>query len=201
MGQLNLEKSNNFSDSKVNDEILELIDEIKEFEKKFEKYNLKKIKVKEEKIESEPEILEEFQPIDEREEQIDAEPEILEEFQSIEEIKEPISNDKIKNLGPEPEIRKEKIKKSTNPATFRIRFNDEGKFENVDVIKRTLKTKSKKRFILKRIKIRRKEKTESEETEEKSRLSKLITGLAKLKSIIPNRSTEIENTEETAKEE
>jgi len=200
MQQPNLEKSNNFSDTNVNDGILELIKDIKEFEKKFEKYNLKKIEVKEEKIESEPENLEEFQPIDAREERIEAEPEVLEEFQSIEEIKEPIFKDDFKNLEPELETEKEKIK-SINPATFRIRFNDEGKFENVDVVKRKLKTKSKKQFILKRIKIRRKEKTESEETEEKSRFSKLKTGLSKLKSIIPNRSTEIENAEETEKEE
>ena len=54
---------------------------------------------------------------------------------------------------------------------------------------------------MKRIKIRKKEKNESEEIEEISRFSKLKSVLAKLKRIIPNKTTEVENTEELVKEE
>jgi hypothetical protein len=113
-------------------------------------------------------------------------------IEDIEDIKKPIFKNKIK---------KEKIIKSIDPVTFRYRFNNEGKFENIDLNKRKLKTTSKKSFILKRIKIRKKEKTESTETEKKSIYSKFKTGLAKLKRVIPNRSIEGEEKQVIAKEE
>jgi len=184
MGKLNLEQDNNSSNIKIHDEIHELFEELKELEKKFEIFDIKKIEANEELIEFETETLEEFLPVED-----------------IEEIKKPKFKDEIKKLEPKTEIKKEEIKKPVNPATFRFRFNNEGKFENIDLKKRKLKTKSKKRFILKRIKIRKKEKTESGEIEEKSKFSKLKIGLAKLKRVIPNRSIDAEKTDEIAKEE
>ena len=68
MGVLNLRQEANFSDIKVHDEIHDLFKEIKEFEKKFEKFNIEKIELKEELIEFEPEILEEFQIVEDIEE-------------------------------------------------------------------------------------------------------------------------------------
>jgi hypothetical protein len=78
MGEFNSGQVNNSSNTKIQDEILELIEEIKEFEKKFEEYDIKKTDLKEIQIEAEPEILEEFQPIEE--ELVEVEPETLEEF-------------------------------------------------------------------------------------------------------------------------
>jgi len=185
MGALNLRQGDNFSDIKIYDEIHKLLEEIKELEKKFEKFDIEKIEEKEELVEfEEPEILEEFQIV-----------------QDKEEIKNPKFKNEVKKLEPEFRIKKVKIEKQINPVTFRYRFNNEGKFENIDLKKRKLKTKYKKSFILKRIKIRKKERIVSKDINEKSKFTKLKIGLAKLKRVIPNKSIEVEKTEETANKE
>jgi len=184
MGKLNLDYDNNSSNTQLNDEIYELFEELKILEKKFEIFEIKKIEEKEDLIQVETENLEEFLPIED-----------------VEEIKKSIFKHKIKKLEPKSEIKIEKIKKPIDPVTFRFRYNNEGKFENIDLKKRNLKTKSKKRFILNRIKIRKKEKYLSGETEEKSKFSRLKKVLVKLKRVIPNKSIEVEKTEEIAKEE
>ncbi len=184
MGKLNLEQSENSSDINIHDEIHDLFEEIKKMEKKFENFIINKVEIDEELINAETETLEEFLPVEDKEE-----------------IKEQVFVDEVKNLEPKNKIKKEDIGKSINPVTFRFRFNNEGKLENIDIKKRKLKIKSKKPFILKRIKFRKKEKTESKEVEEISKFSKLKAGLAKLKRVIPNKTIEVEKTEEIVKEE
>jgi len=171
MGTLNLEKVNNSPKKYLHNEINELFEEIKELEKNFEKFDINTIE------ENEESNLIEFAE--------------LEEFQTIEdlaEIKKPIC-----------ETEKEKIEKPINPVTFRFRFNNEGKFENIDIKKPKLNTKSKKSFILKRIKIRKKENTESKETEAKLKFSKLKKVLSKLKRVIQNKSKEVEKPQQITK--
>ena len=184
MGKLNLEQNKNASNTNTLDEIDDLFEEIKKFEKQFENFVINKIELDKELIDAETETLEEFLPVED-----------------TDEINKPISENEVKNLEPKTEIKDEFIRKPINPVTFRFRFNNEGKLENLDIKKRKLQIKSKKPFILKRIKIRKKEKNESEEIEEISRFSKLKSVLAKLKRIIPNKTTEVENTEELVKEE
>ena len=184
MGKLNLEQSKNASNTNTLDEIDDLFEEIKKFEKQFENFVINKVELDEELMDAETETLEEFLPVED-----------------TDEINKPIFEDEVKNLEPKTDIKDEFIRKPINPVTFRFRFNNEGKLENLDIKKRKLKIKSKKSFILKRIKIRKKEKNESEEIEEISRFSKLKAGLAKLRRVIPNKTTKVENTEELVKEE
>jgi len=223
MGNLNLEKDTNYSNTNPQDEIHQLFEDIKRFEKKYENFDIEKIDVKEQQIYVEPEISEEFQPFDVNEKQIEAETELSEEFveldekvekidfkaetltefqpiEDIEESKKPKFKFKIRKLKPRTEVEKGKIEKPINPTTFRFRFNDEGKFENIDLKKSKLKIKTKKPFSLKAIKIRKKTKTDSQDEEKNLRFSKLKTGLAKLKRVIPNKSSENKITDENKKE-
>ncbi len=179
MGALKIEQENNSTKNKFQDEIYLLFKEVKELEKKFENFSINKIELKEELD------LVEFEE--------------LEEFQSIETIEKPSNNDNAQKLKHISEINKENIEKQINPATFRFRYNNEGKFVNIDIKKRKLKTKSKKSFILKRIKIRKK--TRSDTIEEKTKSLIFKTVVAKLKKVIPNKSKEPVKVEQIVKEE
>ena len=182
MGALKIEQENNSTKNKFQDEIYLLFKEVKELEKKFENFSINKIELNEELDLVEFEELEKFQSIE-----------------TIEDIEKPSNEDTAQKLKHISEINKEKIEKQINPATFRFRYNNEGKFVNIDIKKRKLKTKSKKSFILKRIKIRKK--TKSDTIEEKSKLLIFKTVVAKLKKVIPNKSKEPAKVEQIVKEE
>lgn len=174
---------NNTSPARTHKEILQLLEEIKEFEKKFGEYDLETIEVDEEIIEVEHE-----------------EPKKEEPVPPVEEIKKPKLKEKLKKLKPKHDVKKEKL---VTPTTFKLRFNEEGKLENIDIKKFKSKPKTKRHLKLRKSKVEKKEKTEGEVKEETSRLSKLKGGLSKLgrlKKAIPTKSKTSEEKEESKEE-
>jgi len=158
---------------KTHEEILELIDEIKIFEENFQDFIVEKaeLDVKEELIDIEPEKPKIIKPI-------------------------PIKQKEKK----EKHIIKPFFKTNT-PATFKIRFNENGELVNLDFKKSKNQKvkKTKKKFSLKNIKnLRKKSKEKSEVNEGKSKSGKLKGGLGKLgklKKAIPSKSKKKEKTE------
>lgn len=87
----------------------------------------------------------------------------------------------------EPQIKKE----PTSPTVFRLRYNEEGNLENIDM----RKPKPHKEIHINLSKLRSKEK-EPKVKEEIPKTSRFRGGLSKLKRIIPSRNEEEEETEE-----
>ena len=132
---------------------------------------------------------------------------ILEDLKQFEkrypafEIEEPILNEELFEIEPKPEKFvpfKEPIVPTT-PTVFRIRFTEDGKLENIDLKKP--KPKKEFRFSLEKIKaIKRADKKEFKRNAEKSKISRLKDGLkkiSKLKKVIPSRSKNEEEPEES----
>lgn len=204
MDELDSEQDNTISFAKTHEEILEMIEEIKKFEKKFIGHNFEETEV-------------EFIPVDEDVvEFIEVEEDKLEQFEPIpieQETKKPGLKEKLKIskiFKARPKVQKEEVEaKPITAATFKIRFNEAGELVNIDLRKPKPKPESKKRFDLKKLKIKRKGKTEKIEkaketekeavtTEKKSKISKLKGGLGKigmLKKAIPHRRKESETGE------
>jgi len=169
MDESDLDQPENNSITKTHREILELIEEIKEFEKKFGEFEIEEYEVEKELKELDYVTFEEI------------EPELI-LFKEIEE-KKPEFEKKIKKFKIDFWKKRkkdliEKIEKPINPTTFRLRINKDGKLENIDI----KKPKPRKKI---KISFRRKEKKESETTQEKSKFMKLKNGLSKIKRIIP----------------
>lgn len=182
---------------KTHEEILKMLDEIKDFEKKYQEYDLKKIEEVEEFIEVERDLVE-F---------IDVEKDTLKQIEPVPlkpDIIKPILKNKIRKrkkyrvrIRRRPEIKKEKpVAKVITPATFKIRFNEGGELVNIDLRKSKLKPKSRKHLRIRKSKIKNEEKIENEG--KKSKRLKLKGGLGKisyLKKAIPHRSKKEEETE------
>lgn len=167
---------NNSSITKTHEEIVEMLEEIKGFEKK---YGL---------LSSEESIIEEQQPDFEYVKFEEINPDLV-VFKEIDE--KPSILDKIKKLKIDFKIfRKkgsiEKIQPPKNPTTFRLRINEEGILENIDF----KKPQPRKKF---KISLRRKDKKEKGNSGSKSKFSKIINGLNKIKRIIPKRGNEEES--------
>lgn len=183
MDESNIDYSDTNSITKTHKEILEMLEEIKELEKKFGEFYIEEPLVEEDLIEVEYETFEEI------------EPELI-SFKEVEE-KKPKFEEKIKKPKSKLKIKRkkdfaEKIEKPITPTTFRLRINKEGELENIDLKKP--KPRSRRHI---RIRFRKKGQTESEVTEEISRLAKLKSGLGKIKRAIPTRREEEEETEES----
>jgi hypothetical protein len=170
---------NNSSITKTHEEIIEMLEEIKVFEKKYGILSPEESIIEKQQIDFEYVKFEEIKPD-------------LVVFKEIDE-KHSIF-DKIKRFKIDFKIfRKnesiEKIHPPKNPTTFRLRINKEGILENIDVKKPKPRKKIKFNF-------RKKDKKKSESSEEKSKFSKLINGLSKIKRIIPRKGTEEESESE-----
>ncbi len=182
MNESDLNSLNKTSITKTHEEILEIIEEIKEFEKKYGEFETEDSIIGNELSELEYVTFEEIEPD-------------LVIFKEIEEKKTDIINNKRKfkiNFG-KKRIKEEpdKIEKPISPTTFRLRINKEGILENIDI----KKPKPRKKI---KISLGKKDKEESENTEGKSKIAKLINGLSKIKRIIPKRGKEEDiETEET----
>ena len=190
MDELDSEQDDTISFAKTHEEILEMIEEIKKFEKKvighdFEETEVEFIEVDEdvvEFVEVEEDKLEQFEPIPIKEE-----------------TKKPGLKEKLKInriFKSRSEVQKEKVEaKPITAATFKIRFDEAEELVNIDFKKPKPKPESKRRFDLKRLRIKRRRKTEktekeTETSEKKSKFSKLNGGLGKigkLKKAIPHR--------------
>jgi hypothetical protein len=176
MDESDLNQSSTSSISKTHKEILKMIEELKEFEKRFGDFEIEESQIETEFKEIEYVTFEEIEPD-------------LITFEEIDENK-PELNKKIKkfNLKILNKRKKdifEKNEKPLNPATFRLRINKEGILENIDI------KKAKPRSLPKiRIRIRKKDKKETETSEKKSKFSKITRSLSKIKRVIPKRGKE-----------
>lgn len=183
--------NNNISShAKTHEEILELLEEIKEFEKKFPEINI------DEKIVNTDELLqEETKPIP-----------IKTETKKKKKIKHPIFRIKLRSRSEVQRIKREK-----QITTIKLVLDEQGRLINPDIRKPKPKKQRKNRFNIKNLIKRKKEKeieakegetTETTKKEKRFNLSK-ITGvigkISKLKQVIPSKKTETK--EEKNKEE
>jgi len=182
MNESDLNKLNITSVTKTHEEILEMLEEIKEFERKYGEIETEDSIINHELPDIDYVLFEEIEPD-------------LVFFNEIEEKKSK-NIEKIRNYEKNYRIfRKkevtEKISPPKNPTTFRLRINEKGILENIDI----KKPRQGKKF---KISFRKNDKKESESSEGKSKLGKLIDGLSKIKRIIPKRGKEEEiESEET----
>jgi hypothetical protein len=177
MDETDLNQIDNTSITKTHEEILKMLEEIKEFEKKYGIYELEETIIEKESLDFEYVKFEEIKPD-------------LVYFKEVEE-KKPNILDKIKKFKIDFKLfRKkevtEKIQKPTNPTTFRLRVNQDGVLENIDIKKPQPKKKI-------RLSFKRKGKKQSDSSEGKTKLSKITNVLGKIKRIIPKRGKEEES--------
>lgn len=178
--------------AKTHEEIMKIMEELKAYEEKYKEYELPAMAVSE-KIE---EVLVEFEPVGP--EFLDAEAleiGLKDKFahrknkKNVQESEKPV----------EPEPKKFKAK-PTQDTVFKLRFDETGNLEMLGVKKHPVKQTKPETKGAKKLSFRRKNKTESEPKEEKSRLSKLKGGAGKIKNIIPHRKKK-EKAEEIKKRE
>ncbi len=153
---------------KTHEEILKIIEEIKEFENKFQEYDLSETQSEEELIEVDDQLV---------------------EFVEVIPIKK---EEPRKRVISKRQKVKENIQKEIKPTIFHLRLNKDGKLENIDIKKPPAKKKS--GFKLRR---KKKEKGETKEkNDKKTKLSKFKGGFNKLKKAIPSRKKKTEDTTE-----
>lgn len=180
--------------AKTHEEIMKIMGELKAYEEKYKEYELPAIAVPE-KIE---EVLVEFEPVGP--EFLDAESleaNSKDKFprrknkKDVQELEKPV----------EPETKPKQSKtKPTQDTIFKLRFGETGNLEMLGAKKHPVKQTKPENKGVKKLSLRRKNKTESEPKEEKSGLSKLKGGAGKIKNIIPHRKKK-EETKEAKKRE
>jgi hypothetical protein len=174
MGESELENDKGNDIFKTHKEILELIEEIKEFEKE---YNITDI---ESEFIEVPDKLVEFLEVD------------SEEFKEVEETSKRRFKIKYQTRARIRKLREEQ--KKFDPTTFRIRFDDKGDLVNIDVKKAVTKPKKRKIKSDQKGDLESEEHVEIEEEEEKkSRFGKILSILRKS---IPKREKQPEEEEE-----
>lgn len=180
MDESNLNQLDNTSITKTHEEILKMLEEIKEFEKRYGEFEIHEPIIEEVPTQPEYVIFEEVKPE-------------LTIFKEIEEIKpkiiDKLKKEKIKFGRKRKKETVKTIEKPITPTTFRLRLNEDGILENIDIKKPKPRQKIKFSF-------RKKDKKESKGSEEKSKFSKLKSGLSKIKRIIPIRKKGEEEQEE-----
>jgi hypothetical protein len=177
---------------KTHEEIMKIMGELKAYEEKYKEYELSEIAVPG-KIE---EALVEFEPVG---------PEFLDAESSDTNLKDKFTRRRHKRTMQElekpvePEAKQSKAK-PTQDTVFKLRFDETGNLGMLGAKKHPVKQTKPETKGAKKLSFRRKNKTESEPKEEKSRLSKLKGGAGKIKNIIPGRKKK-EKTEEIKKRE
>lgn len=185
MGESELEGNQRYS-VKSHKEIIELIDELKDIEREF---GFKEI---------EPAFIEVHE---EAVEFIEVEHEIIEEFEPILPVTTNKKGSRFKiKYRTRAEVRKFKEeRKKYDPATFRMRFNNEGALVNIDVDKTTSKRK------LRKIKLKEKEKIEDKEHKETdeniTKRSRFRRGLSILRRSLPKKEETVDEEEDEEEEE
>lgn len=185
--------NNNISSPvKTHEEILELLDEIKEFEKKFPEINLDKKIVTTEEIGEIPQ--EEVKPIP-----------IKSEIKKKEKKKHPLFRIKLRSRSEVQRIKREK-----QITTIKLILDEQGNLINPDIRKPKPKKHRKTRFNIKNLVKRKKEKGEEGETTETvekekrfniSKITSVFSKISKIRQVIPSKKTETKKEEETEDEE
>jgi hypothetical protein len=178
---------------KDHNEILKQIEEIKEFEKKYEDFGQSNIPLINELNEIEgqldeftetlPESIEEFTEISPEsvEEFTETSPETIEEFEGSKKS----FFDRFK--------RKESIERPLSPTVFHLKIN-ENILENIDIKKP--KIKDNKKGIFRFLKRKGKKEEGEDKSEKTSIFSKIKGGFGRIKKAIPSRQGKSEETEE-----
>jgi len=200
--------------AKTHEEILRMIEEIKEFENRYPEYYFDTPEFGEELVEVDHDGIEFIEKNQNFVEFVEVDHEPLVEFKEIPfeqdtqplEFEEIPSKSKLSRLRFSTKPHGQKNIHEIRAATFKIRFDENGNFINVDIKKPKAKEKSEseKKFNIKNI-IKRKGKGEksdkgSEGKEEKSKGSKLKGGLGKigkLKGVIPGKKRKKEEKAKT----
>jgi len=178
---------------KTHEEILELIDEIKELENRFPE-----IKTDQRWITVEPEVIvPEQKPTEIKTE--------IEEYSKKE--KKKLIKFRIKRRS-HSEV--QKIRRESKATTIKLRIDEEGNLVNTDIRKQKKGKEGKSKFNIKKLLRREKEKTvegqegETTETEDKkggiSKIKNVFGGIGKLKNVIPGRKSKSEEPEKTSEE-
>jgi len=213
MNQFSLEEDSEISVTKTHAEIIEMIEEIKKYENKFQKFDLEIIESDKELIDLEPEILEFTEVENDIVHFVEIDKDKLEQFGLVQpdqrkqkkkvkkRIKFRFLNPKKKDENKIGEVR------VINPTIFKLRINKEGKLINTELKAPKIPPKSKKGKFLKKISIKKGKKSKTETSEEKQKTSKIKEGLRKLgrlKKAIPTKSkkeNKSEKIEESGEEE
>ena len=197
MNQFSLEEDSEISVTKTHAEIIEMIEEIKKYENKFQKFDLEIIESDKELIDLEPEILEFTEVENDIVHFIEVDKDKLEQFGLVQpdqrkqkkkvkkRIKFRFLNPKKKDENKIGEVR------VINPTIFKLRINEEGKLINTELKAPKVPSNSKKGKFLKKISIKKGKKSKTETSEEKQKTSKIKEGLRKLgrlKKAIPTKS-------------
>ena len=198
-------ENNNFDiikenfNAKNHDEIIEMFDEIKEFEDKNPEYYIETDElIDNELIDLKHKQIDFIEPNVKYEDFVELSPEDIKKSKNENKIMYRISK-KLKKL-PIFRLKRKRPKElfdnqSKVGATFHLRLNDNGQLENIDLISKTKKKSSKKSKIFKKISLKvskNKKEKDSEKSEAKGKLSKLKKGfgkIGKLKRVIPNRKS------------
>ena len=178
---------------KTHEEILELIDEIKELENRFPE-----IKTDQRWITVEPEVIvPEQKPTEIKTE--------IEEYSKKE--KKKLIKFRIKRRS-HSEV--QKIRRESKATTIKLRIDEEGNLVNTDIRKQKKGKEGKSKFNIKKLLRREKEKTvegqegETTETEDKkggiSKIKNVFGGIGKLKNVRPGRKSKSEEPEKTSEE-
>jgi len=210
MNQFDFEEDNEISFTKTHAEILEMIEEIKKYENKFQKFPLEIIESDEELIDVEPEEIEFTEIENDIVHFIEVDQDKLEQFGLVKlnqgkqkkkvkkRIKFRFVNPKKKDENKIDEIR------VNNPTIFKLRFNKEGKLINTELKAPKTPPNTKKGKFLKKIRIKRGKKSKKEISEEKEKTSKIkgvLSKLGRLKKAIPTKSNKEKKSEKTEEEE
>jgi hypothetical protein len=175
MDEPELEENELSSIEKAQSQIRELINEIKEFEKKYDEYSYEEPKL--EFIEVKDDVVE-F---------VEIEPEPTDSFAEVEpESKSRFGfrrKSEVKKIKSEGDL--SELNEDIEPATFRIRLNDEGDLVNIDLNRPEPK----------------KTKVKNEESEEESKASGLGRIFSRLRRAIPQKEETSEESEEDEEEE
>ena len=208
MGQLNLGKESDINLTKTHAEILQSIDEIKDFETRFQEYDLNKTNFDEDLVDVGSDIIE-FKEIEKDIPNfVELDKEKLKKFGLIK--SDYIKRKKIKKTIRFRSIKKKKTVlktedeiKTINPTTFKLRINKEGKLINTDLKEIKPQSKTKKSSILKKINFKKLKNLKKKTSDEKSKKPKLKGGFSKLgrlKKAIPTKTKKQEKKEETKEE-
>ena len=202
MDDLDLDKDNNIFVTKTHAEILEILEDIKEYEKKFQDIDLELFTPDNELIEVEDQL--EFIDLESEEQNfIEIDNEKLDEFgldpksliKSTKKTKKRIRFRSFKSKKNKIEEKKELI----SPTTFKLRLNKDGKLVNIDLKESSDKTKTPS-FLKKIIPIKGKkgkEKGSSEKESKGSKIKGVFGKIGKLKKAIPNKKKKAKEPEES----
>jgi hypothetical protein len=191
MMQTREREKESLKDFKTHSEIEELFHELKELEEKYSDYKDIKPESKEELIEVGHEE-EKINPSPIKKEKIKIKTIIENVEKNI--LRKPNFHFKIKVRRGSSKNNTQKTVKEVQPTTFRLRINEQGKLQNIDLKKPNTTEKRKIKFSIKNRKKREKEQETTKETSILDKFKGIFSKIGNLKRAIPSKSNDSEET-------